>query len=310
MSRCAGAAVVLAALVAAIAVVPPAEARTSHAAGVRILDRSASKVLKRGSLRVRVSGLPGQRFRVRASITSRTGKRLRNVHLAKSRTVVLDGNGRPGRETAPGIEGPEAAATRPRAVPHREGAGTRAGPRAARGEAQDPAHRHDLQQDPERHRAPPWDGCGNAGEVPGRGRVGQLHPPPHGTIPGGDPADCDPSGTFDGPRPFAYMEPYKDIDHTKPPSPTDIPQPTGGRPCQRALRRRGAVHRLQPQRALGRQLHRRRGRRNPRTRPTAADPTSARDRGVERLAHDRRRGRGPGGPLQRLPGADPPAGHR
>jgi hypothetical protein len=38
-------------------------------------------------------------------------------------------------------------------------------------------------------------------------------PPLRGHAPGGDPADCDRTGTFNGPRKFAYEEPYVDLQH-------------------------------------------------------------------------------------------------
>jgi hypothetical protein len=44
--------------------------------------------------------------------------------------------------------------------------------------------------------------------------VSNFTPPPRGHAPGGDRADCDHSGTFTGPRQFAYEEPYTDAKHT------------------------------------------------------------------------------------------------
>ena len=40
-----------------------------------------------------------------------------------------------------------------------------------------------------------------------------FSPPLRGRAPGGDPADCDHTGAFNGPRQFAYEEPYKDLQH-------------------------------------------------------------------------------------------------
>ena len=40
-----------------------------------------------------------------------------------------------------------------------------------------------------------------------------FSPPLRGHAPGGDPADCDHTGAFNGPRQFAYEEPYKDLQH-------------------------------------------------------------------------------------------------
>ncbi len=43
--------------------------------------------------------------------------------------------------------------------------------------------------------------------------VESFSPPLRGQAPGGDPADCDHTGSFDGPRQFAYEEPYVDVNH-------------------------------------------------------------------------------------------------
>ncbi len=43
--------------------------------------------------------------------------------------------------------------------------------------------------------------------------VESFSPPLHGRAPGGDPADCDHTGRFDGPRQFAFEEPYIDLNH-------------------------------------------------------------------------------------------------
>ncbi len=41
--------------------------------------------------------------------------------------------------------------------------------------------------------------------------VTDFSPPVHGQAPGGDPADCDHTGRFTGPRQFAFEEPYIDL---------------------------------------------------------------------------------------------------
>jgi hypothetical protein len=43
--------------------------------------------------------------------------------------------------------------------------------------------------------------------------VESFSPPLSGRAPGGDPADCDHTGRFDGPREFAFEEPYIDLNH-------------------------------------------------------------------------------------------------
>ena len=56
-------------------------------------------------------------------------------------------------------------------------------------------------------------GASAAGRHPARFRVGAASAdftPPAAEKLAGDPADCDPTGTFDGPRAFAFEEPYDD----------------------------------------------------------------------------------------------------
>jgi len=44
--------------------------------------------------------------------------------------------------------------------------------------------------------------------------VESFTPPLHGQAPGGDPADCDRTGRFNGSRTFAFEEPYIDLQHS------------------------------------------------------------------------------------------------
>lgn len=43
--------------------------------------------------------------------------------------------------------------------------------------------------------------------------VQNFSPPARGSVPGGDPANCSSSSSFNGPRPFAFIEPYTDSNH-------------------------------------------------------------------------------------------------
>jgi hypothetical protein len=43
--------------------------------------------------------------------------------------------------------------------------------------------------------------------------VADFSPPLRGQVPGGDPANCDRTGLFSGPRQFAFEEPYVDLHH-------------------------------------------------------------------------------------------------
>jgi hypothetical protein len=54
---------------------------------------------------------------------------------------------------------------------------------------------------------------GRAAEFRVGAAVANISPPARGQAPGGDPADCDRTGTFNGPRPFAFEEPYIDLNH-------------------------------------------------------------------------------------------------
>lgn len=54
---------------------------------------------------------------------------------------------------------------------------------------------------------------GPAGSFRAGAAVESFAPPLHGRAPGGDPADCDRTGAFNGPRQFAFEEPYQDLNH-------------------------------------------------------------------------------------------------
>jgi hypothetical protein len=61
-----------------------------------------------------------------------------------------------------------------------------------------------------------WHGAvphGNPAAFKAGAAVTSFSPPLHGKAPGGDPADCDHTGAFNGPRPFAFEEPYMDLNH-------------------------------------------------------------------------------------------------
>jgi hypothetical protein len=160
--------------------------------------------------------------RVSATVGRVGGKKKRSAHLSKSRTVRI---GRHGRRTvalrlvkagrAPlraALALCRVAKVRVRATAH----GFRA---SATRTLSTPTSCHKI---PAGIQRPPGSGNGK----PARFQVGaasiDFAPPLHGKAPGGDPADC-PAPGFDGLRPFAYMEPYQDINHVKPPSPTDVP---------------------------------------------------------------------------------------
>ena len=82
------------------------------------------------------------------------------------------------------------------------------------------------------------------------------------------------------------------------------------RSSRRSLRPRRSVHRLQPRRSLGRQPARGRREHAAVLRSRGRSGDGAGDGGVQRPSDRGRRGGRPGGPVQRLPGADPRQGPR
>ena len=113
---------------------------------------------------------------------------------------------------------------------------------------------------------------------------------PSATWPGAIPPTARTPAQYDGPRPFAFEEPYVDAQHDGHYDPGD---PFVD--CNRDGRWDGNL--------LGG------GGNTPRFFDHVADPVTARAIVVvQRPPDDRRRGRRPGGPVQRLPAADPRQG--
>ncbi len=59
----------------------------------------------------------------------------------------------------------------------------------------------------------PYGNPGRAAQFQVGAAVTSFTPPLRGHAPGGDPADCDHTGTYNGPRQFAFEEPYIDMQH-------------------------------------------------------------------------------------------------
>ena len=182
-------------------------------------------MLRGGSLRLVVQGSPRERVRVSARTQGgRHGSRLvrsRRFRLGRSGRLVVRV-----RLTAAGRKPLRAAV---------------AGCRVAKVAATVTGPRHSLAR--AKRRLSGGKGCRRPGGivVPGQGpRAGtgsspifsvgaataDFTPPAHGALPN-DASDCDPSGTFDGPRAFAFMEPYKDTGGAPVPDPTNpsVPSP-------------------------------------------------------------------------------------
>ena len=114
-------------------------------------------------------------------------------------------------------------------------------------------------------------------------------PPPAGAL-AHDPADCDSTGTFNGPPPLRVRGALQ------------------GPAVLGPLRLRRPVRRLQRQRALGREPARRRRRLAALLQPRRRQRRRPSDGRLERRADDRGGGARQRGGVQRLPPADPPAG--
>jgi len=207
--------VLAAAAVAALLVVPAAAA--ARPLSVQVLTSTARSALAAHALTVRVQGNAGQHVRVSGVSVFRSGKRTRRVQIVKSRTVTL---GRGGsrrvslqlwsigqRRMRLALAHCRSERVRVKAVAFHGRAFGRASLRGGRG-----CHR------PPPHVKPP------PTSKPAQFTVGaatvSFAPPVHGAFPG-DASDCAAPPGYDGPRPWAFMEPYQDTDHLDPPDPVN-----------------------------------------------------------------------------------------
>jgi len=219
---------------------PNAGAARQRRLRARLVDRDGSTVLRAGRMRLRILGPRGRRVRVSVALTSTVKKtrshhrRALGVRATVSRTAHLNTLGHSTltfRLTPAGRQGVRGALARCQTL----------------GLTIDLRRRHRRVLRGLALRPPPT--C-RPGGVPGlktpgggfpfgagsRGNpalfkvgaaVADFSPPAHGQVPGGDAADCDPTGAFSGARPFAFTEPYIDAqgsghyDGPNPPSPGD-----------------------------------------------------------------------------------------
>jgi hypothetical protein len=176
---------------------------------VRIRDHSAGRVLRRGGLRVRVGGAPG----AKVELTSVALVGGRAVPFVKSRTVTLGSDGAASTRLALRVVGRRRLRTalarclRRRVEVRAHGARSRASLRPGPHCGGRPARL-----------APP------RGAKAARFKVGaatvSFTPPLHGKV-ANDASDCSAPASYDGPRKWAFMEPYEDADHVDPPDPLD-----------------------------------------------------------------------------------------
>jgi hypothetical protein len=202
---------------------PPSHLTRHPRLRVRLADRNGASVLRTGHLRLRLSGPRGVRMRVSVTLTG-TGQPTASRKLAlgvpatSSYTVRLNRRGR--RTVRLRLTGPARQRLRA-ALAQCQRLGLTVTLRRGR--------RHALR----RLQLPPGPNCspgpGLGLQTPGGGfplgtgsrgtpaifRIGaavaDFSPPARGHAPGGDPADCDPTGQASGPRPFAFTEPYQDV---------------------------------------------------------------------------------------------------
>jgi hypothetical protein len=209
---------------AAVLLLPVPGAAAKRPLRVRVIDKSGPRVLRSARLRVTVRGRHGRRLRVTARIG---GRGHRGARLARPRTVRLGRTGR--KRVALRLLRPARKRLRAALARCRRASVTvtaRSGKRRARA-------RRRLSRGSGCHRTgtpitPPAPGQGppvpNGGaQGPGTVPVGpdssptfsagaataDFTPPLHGELKT-DASDCDPTGAFDGPRKWAFTEPYKD----------------------------------------------------------------------------------------------------
>jgi hypothetical protein len=197
----------------ALAAVPA----TASALSVSIRDTYERGVLIRATLGVRVSGSPKARVKLTGAALIAGKKRPRAIRFTKPNTIGTGARGQ--REWSL----PIVDASRPRlraALAHCRNLRIRVRARTSARHAQTirairPGHNC---RSP-RPRIDPPRGAKAARFQVGAASVG-FTPPLHGQVPN-DASDCTAPPNYDGPRKWAFMEPYQDADHTDPPDPLD-----------------------------------------------------------------------------------------
>jgi hypothetical protein len=188
---------------------------TAQGLSVHIRDRTAGGALRRGVLTVRVSGRRNRHVHLSAASIVRGKAHVRAVRIVKPKTVVL---GPRGHRVARLRLRPLARRRLRAALAHCRAERVRVRARSRGAHATD--HRklrggHGCHPKPPHGGPPP--GAKPASFQVGAASVG-FTPPLHGQV-AGDPSDCVAPPTYDGPRKWAFMEPYQDADHIDPPDP-------------------------------------------------------------------------------------------
>jgi hypothetical protein len=205
----------LVALALAGAAAAPTAAPAPNVLRVRIRDHSAGTVLRRGGLRVRVDGTPNTQ--VHLTGVALVGDPPRPRKLVKARAVSLGADGSATARLRLRVVGRRRLRTalvrcrnRRVRVRARASGGSASARRSLRGG-------HGCGARPPRL-APP------RGARPAQFKVGAatigFTPPLHGKV-ANDASDCAAPPSYDGPRKWAFMEPYEDADHVDPPDPLD-----------------------------------------------------------------------------------------
>jgi hypothetical protein len=190
----------------------PATAAARKPLRVRIAAASGAHVLRSGHLHVVARGARRERLRLSARIASPAGH---GLALARSRTLRLDRHGRAHvslkllararkrlrslvarcRRTAVVVK--LTAHHRRRARARRRLSGGKGCVRTGTPPVRPPGQ------------GPPAGSGGGTPTFSAGAGVADFTPPLHGQF-ANDPSDCDLTGTFDGPRKWAFTEPYKD----------------------------------------------------------------------------------------------------
>ena len=221
---CASAMLVSGAIVVASAASSPLHRpRAAHKLGVAVVDARASAALRVGYVSLRVRGPAGARVEVSSRLleTARAGARHSEgeAGLAPG-TVALSAGGRAATTltlTAAGRDLIRAGLARCDRLALEVSLNGRASRRLALAVPRCPAPGAQLARLIE---TPGGDFAaaarGRWSGRPARFKVGaavaDFSPPPAGHGPD-DASDCDKTGMYDGPRPFAYVEPYIDVGH-------------------------------------------------------------------------------------------------
>jgi hypothetical protein len=189
----------------------------AQALSIHIRDSRARAVLQRGKLRVRVTGKHGRSVHLGAVSIVRGKHGVRRVKIARPRTITLGPHGKARLSLKLRSLGRQRLRA---ALAHCRKERVRVRVRSHGKQIADRrtlAGGHGCKPTPPPVGPPP-------GAKPAHFQVGaasvSFTPPLHGQV-ANDASDCTAPPTYDGPRKWAFMEPYADTDHVAPPDPLD-----------------------------------------------------------------------------------------